>query len=191
MWAYVHVCFISASIVNWNIASVPATQLEEVILFGRNIILLNNPSIFAFKIYFYNEIYGRFEFLRLNSLFNWQNTRVPDLRSLLSEEISCRQRLGLDEDEASLRIILMPSHVNRQYVQVMKKNFTEDSYMWLLHASWQFTLYIIRILDIDIRIFLLKSKCILQSIVIHLAECYCEVVLQCLGERPSVEPLRR
>jgi hypothetical protein len=31
----------------------------------------------------------------------------------------------------------------------------------------------------------------LQSVVVHLAECYGEGVLQCLGERPSVGPLRR
>jgi hypothetical protein len=37
----------------------------------------------------------------------------------------------------------------------------------------------------------LKSQFILQSVVIHLAECYGEGVLQCLGERPSVGPLRR
>jgi hypothetical protein len=39
--------------------------------------------------------------------------------------------------------------------------------------------------------FFLKSYFILQSVVIHLAECYGERVLQCLGERPSVGPLRR
>jgi hypothetical protein len=39
--------------------------------------------------------------------------------------------------------------------------------------------------------FFLKFQFILQSIVIHLAECYGEEVLQCLGERPSVGPLRR
>jgi hypothetical protein len=39
--------------------------------------------------------------------------------------------------------------------------------------------------------FFFKSKFILQSVVIHLAECYGEGVLQCLGERPSVGPLRR
>jgi hypothetical protein len=36
-----------------------------------------------------------------------------------------------------------------------------------------------------------KSQFILQSVVIHLAECYGEGVLQCLGERPSVGPLCR
>jgi hypothetical protein len=40
-------------------------------------------------------------------------------------------------------------------------------------------------------IFFFKSKFILQSAVIHLAECYGEEVLQCLGEEPSVGPLRR
>jgi hypothetical protein len=39
--------------------------------------------------------------------------------------------------------------------------------------------------------FFLKSQLILQSVVIHLAECYGEGVLQCLGERPSVEALSR
>jgi hypothetical protein len=36
-----------------------------------------------------------------------------------------------------------------------------------------------------------KSQYILQSVVIHLAECYGEEVLQCLGERRLVGPLRR
>jgi hypothetical protein len=43
----------------------------------------------------------------------------------------------------------------------------------------------------EYRFFFLKSKFILQSVVIHLAECYGEGILQCLGERPSVEPLHR
>jgi hypothetical protein len=37
---------------------------------------------------------------------------------------------------------------------------------------------------------LLKSQFILQAVVIYLAECYGEGVLQCLGERHSVGPLR-
>jgi hypothetical protein len=39
--------------------------------------------------------------------------------------------------------------------------------------------------------FFFKSQFILQSVVIHLAECYGEGVLQCLGKKPSVGPLRR
>jgi hypothetical protein len=41
------------------------------------------------------------------------------------------------------------------------------------------------------RLFFFKFQFILQSVVIHLAECYGEGVLQCLGERPSVGPVRR
>jgi hypothetical protein len=39
--------------------------------------------------------------------------------------------------------------------------------------------------------FFFEIPVFLQSVVIHLAKCYGEEVLQCLGERPSVGPLRR
>jgi hypothetical protein len=48
-----------------------------------------------------------------------------------------------------------------------------------------------KILLLLLLFFFLESQFILKSVVIHLAECYAEGVLQCLEEGPTVGPLRR